>query len=529
MFELLITGGTIIDGTGNPGYAGAVAIADQHVNIFRGTAQVPLADRIIDARGLVVAPGFIDMHSHSGLMIFEDPRHLPKVSQGVTTELIGVDGNSYAPFQTREQLADFVRMYGGLDGSPNIKYDWDTVASYLSRFDGTVSLNIAFLIGNSALRICAVGWDEAEADLKASRNMRAMLQEGMQEGAFGLSTGLDYPPGSYATTEELIQLGQEAGRWGGFYHTHLRNKLGDRFLDPIREAITICSRGELPLHLTHLFHRASYPAGTGRMFDLISDAMKQGVEVTFDTYPYEWSSTTLLIRIPQWVQAGGPDVCLTRLASPHVRATMREQMMKTGEWEAWQRQFEHIRVGNFSQPANAGYESKRVGEIARARGQDMLEAVCDLLVAEELRINEVVPGPNGPTMPRFITHHLGMVGTDSIFLGERPSPRTYGAYPRILGDFVREESLLSLPEAIRKMTSFPAQRLGIPDRGILRDGMYADITVFDPARVRALATYDEPRRCSEGVEYVLVNGTVVIDHGQHTGALPGRALRRGRP
>lgn len=527
MVDLLITGGTILDGTGNPGFRGALAVTGDRLRVLRGTAELPEAERSIDATGLAVAPGFIDMHSHSGLMIFDDPRHLPKLSQGVTTELIGIDGNSYAPFRERRDLVAFARMYAGLDGGPDLEYDWDSVASYLSRFDGAVSVNIAFLIGNSALRVCAVGWDPAEAGREAVADMRAMLREGMQEGAFGLSTGLDYPPGSYATTEELIQLGEEAGRWGGFYHTHLRNKLGDRFLDPIREAIRICGEGGLPLHLTHLYQRATHPGGTAPMFGLIDAAMRDGVEVTFDTYPYEWSSTTLLIRIPQWVQAGGPDACLSRLADPRVRQEVRAEMERSGELDAWLRQFDHVRAGNFRLPAHAGYEGRRVSEIAREREQDALETVCDLLVAEELRVNEVAQGPNGTTLPRFIEHHLGMVGTDSIFVGARPSPRTWGGFPRILGDFVREEALLSLPEAIRKMTSYPAQRLGITDRGLLRDGLYADVTIFDPARVRALATYDQPVRQSEGIEYVLVNGTVVIDRGRHTGALPGRGLRRG--
>jgi N-acyl-D-amino-acid deacylase len=528
MVDVLITGGMVVDGTGNPGYAGTVAVDRGRLRIIRGSAELPEAARRIDASGLVVAPGFIDMHSHSGLMIFEDPGHLPKVSQGVTTELVGIDGNSYAPFRSRQQLADFVRMYAGLDGAPRLAYDWDTVASFLSRFDGTVSVNVAMVIGNSALRICAVGWEDTEAGPAAIADMRAMLREGMQEGAFGLSTGLDYPPGSYAPTDELVQLGQEAGRWGGFYHTHLRNRLGDRFLDPIREAVEICRRGELPLHLTHLYHRVTNPQGTGAIFGLIGGAMAEGIEVTFDTYPYEFSSTTLLIRIPQWVQSGGPDACLERLRTPGVRERMREEMTEAGELDGWERQFDHIRVGAFSSPGNVRYEGRRLGEIARERGQRVLDTVCDLLVDEGLGVNEVAPGPHGATLPRFIEHHLGMIGTDSIFLGARPSPRTYGAYPRILGEFVREESLLSLPEAIRKMTSFPAQRLGISDRGLLRDGLAADLTLFDPVRVRALATYDEPRVQSLGVEYVLVNGTLVIDRGRHTGALPGRAIRRGR-
>ena len=524
--DLVITGGTVVDGTGNPGYRATIVVEGDALRVVRGIDAVPAAAREIDATGLIVAPGFIDLHSHSGLMVQADPDHFPKVSQGVTTELIGIDGNSYAPFHTREQLRDFVRMYAGLDGDPPLDYDWDSVASFLRRFDNSVSVNIAMVIGNSALRVCSVGWEPQAADERALANMRAMLREGMQEGAVGLSTGLDYPPGSYADTAELIQLGQEAGRLGGFYHTHLRNRLGDRFLDPIREAIQICRDGELPLHLTHLFHRQNSPGGAGRIFDLVDSAKADGVEVTFDTYPYEWGSTTLLIGIPQWAQAGGPTATLRRLADPAIRTDIRQFIVDNDDWDVWQSSMDHLRVGNFTRPEHAAYEGRMLGEVARMRDQDLVDTMCDLLVAEDLRVNQVAPSSWGVTMPDFVVHPEGMVGTDSIFLGAKPSPRTYGAYPRILGDFVREDKRLSLAEAIRKMTSYPAQRLGFLDRGILRDGMRADITIFDLGQVRAVGTFDDPRRQCRGIEYVIVNGTLVMDRGRHTGAHPGRALRR---
>lgn len=523
--DLLISGGTLVDGTGNPGYRASLAVADNTVRVIRGTASIPEATRTIDASGLIVAPGFIDLHSHAGLLLLAEPDHFPKVSQGVTTEVIGVDGNSYAPFDEHDRLMEFVHMYAGLDGEPPLDYDWDRVASYLSHFDGRVSVNVALVIGNSALRLCTVGWDPVEADARAIANMRSMLREGMQEGAVGMSTGLDYPPGSYASTDELIQLAEEAGRLGGFYHTHLRNTLGDRFLDPIREAIQICHEGELPLHLTHLFHRADAPGGAERIFDLIDSARATGVEVTFDTYPYEWGSTTLLISIPQWAQAGGPAACLERLRAASTRDQIRAFIAEQSDLTVWTNAMEHLRVGNFQLPEHAAYESRTLGELARLRGQDIVDALCDLLVAEDLRLNQVAPSSWGVTMPKFVVHPDGMVGTDSIFLGAKPSPRTYGSYPRILGEFVREEKRLSLPEAIRKMTSYPAQRLGLLDRGILRDGMRADITIFDLEQVRPVGTYDDPRHQCRGIEYVIVNGTPVIDAGRHTGAHPGQALR----
>jgi N-acyl-D-amino-acid deacylase len=247
-FDLLIVGGTIVDGTGAPGRPGTVAVVDGRIRTFAAepdtaaTATAARAARTIDATGKVVAPGFIDLHSHGGLVILSDGRHEPKVRQGVTTEVVGVDGNGFAPFLRREDLEAFVHLDSGLDGRPEIDYDWTSVGSYLDRYDGRVSLNVATLIGNSPLRIAALGWDEVPADEGAIDRMRGLIRDGMAEGAFGLSTGLDYPPGSYATTDELVALTEEAGRSGGFYHSHVRYPLGDRYLDPFREAIEIGRR-----------------------------------------------------------------------------------------------------------------------------------------------------------------------------------------------------------------------------------------------------------------------------------------------
>jgi N-acyl-D-amino-acid deacylase len=304
--DILITGGTIVDGTGLPGRPGTIAISGDRLRILDGETPLPAAARTIDASGKVVAPGFIDLHSHSGLMILADPRHEPKVRQGITTEVIGVDGNSYAPFGSNDDLEAFVHLNSGLDGRPDIAYDWDSVATYLTRFDRQVSLNIAYLIGNSPLRIAAVGWDDEPATDDQRARMRSLLREGMEEGAFGVSSGLDYPPGSYATTDELADLTREAGRNGGIYHTHVRYALGDRFLDPFREAIEIGRRAEAPAHITHFYHRKTFPGTPDQMLELIDDARAEGLDVTFDAYPAEWASTRLLILIPPWVQSGGP-------------------------------------------------------------------------------------------------------------------------------------------------------------------------------------------------------------------------------
>jgi N-acyl-D-amino-acid deacylase len=537
-FDILIDGGTIVDGTGAPRFGGAVGLqrdipgGSARISVLREPDEIPdaraLARRTIDASGKVVAPGFIDLHSHSGLMILAEPRHEPKVRQGVTTEVIGVDGLSYAPMDSAAHLSELFEMNAGLDGRPDLELDWDSVASYLDRFDGGVSVNVAFLVGNSALRLGTIGWDEREAARADEAAMAALLREAMEEGAYGVSSGLDYPPGSYASTGELANLASVAAKLGGFYHTHVRYPLGDRFLDPFREAIEIGRRGSAPAHITHFYHRTTFPGTPEQMLALVDDARAEGLDVTFDAYPYEWASTRLLITVPPWIQAGGPGPTKERLAERATRDRVRSELRDRGILYAGAGGIADIRLGYFGRPENLRFEGRTLGEVGREIGGDLVDVLCDLLLAEGLRINQVTPGPHTDGIRRFYPHPVAMVGTDSTFVGAKPSPRTYGSYPRILGQFVRDEALLSLEEAVAKMTSMPAARLGLKDRGRIVDGYVADVVVFDPATVRANATYDEPRRFPDGIEHVIVNGTVVVEDGVHTGATPGRALRRGR-
>jgi len=536
--DILIEGGTIVDGTGAPGFPGSVAVVGDRLRVLPATAGDGLANddraallragRRIDARGLVVAPGFIDLHSHGGLVMLAEPLNEPKVRQGVTTELIGVDGNAYAPFPSRRDLADYVVLNGGLDGRPDIAYDWSTVAQYLARYDRKTSVNVAYVVGNSALRIASVGWDEIEADRGAMADQASRLREAMEDGAFGVSTGLDYPPGSYATTAELVELAAEAARLDGIYHTHVRYPLGDGFLDPYREAIEIGRRSGAPVHITHFYHRPTFPGPPEVMLALVDDARATGLDVTFDLYPSDWASTRLLIMLPTWIQAGGVGPLRERMADRKVRARIREESGARGRLFAGDRSWDEVRLGCFSRPENAEWEGRTLGEYLAATGLDPVDGICDLLIAEDLRINQVTPGPHRAGIEPFVKHPQAMIATDGVMIGAKPAPRTYGTYPRILGEFVREERWLGLEEAVRKMTGAPAARLGLADRGLVADGCLADLVLFDPARVRDLATYEEPRRYPEGIPYVLVNGVLVVDGGEHTGATPGRALRRGR-
>lgn len=526
--DLLITGGTIVDGTGAPGRPGTVVVEGDRMRLLPADAELPAdAGSTIDATDRVVAPGFIDLHSHGGLVILADPRHEPKVRQGVTTEIVGVDGNGFAPFRRGEDLEAFVHLDSGLDGRPDLDYDWRTMADYLARYDGTVSVNVGTLVGNSQLRIDALGWDDVPADAEALDRMAGTLRDAMADGAVGLSTGLDYPPGSYATTEELATLAKVAGEAGGFYHSHVRYMLGDRFLDPFREAIEIGRRAAAPSHITHFYHRETHPGGADRLLALVDDARAEGLDVTFDTYPYEWASTRLLIQLPQWVQAGGPGPLKERLAERSVRDRLRQEFAARGAAYTSPAGWADVRLGGFTRRELLRWESRTVADVMSEMGLDAVDAMCDLLLLEDLGINQVTSGPWSRTLPDFVKHPVGMVGTDSTFVGAKPSPRTYGSYPRILGQFVRDEHLLSLEEAVRKMTGAAATRLGFRQRGTIRDGNLADLVVFDPATIRSNATYDEPRRYPTGIDHVIVNGTLVVHDGEHTGATPGRAIRLG--
>jgi N-acyl-D-amino-acid deacylase len=477
---------------------------------------------VIDATGRVVCPGFIDMHAHSGLVLLAEPHHEPKVHQGITTELIGVDGCSYAPFHSHDDFLKMVQVNSGLDGNPPLPGRWSTVEQYLDMFTNRAAVNVAYIVGNSPIRIGGLGWDDRPATKDELANMKALLRTAMEEGAWGMSTGLDYPPGSYAYTAELTELSREAARLGGIYHTHVRYSLGDRFLDPFREALDIGRGSEVPIHITHFYHRTTSAGGASRMLGLVEDARDEGLDVTFDSYPYNLSSTRLLILVPQWAHDGGPEKVKAILADPKMRERLRTEMApRAGSWQdMW--------LTNFRKHANHRFEGRSIAQAADMLDRDPIDAVCDLLVDENLEVSYVSAGGNLATLPKFVSHPLSMVGSDALLIGDYPSPRTYGCFPIILSEFVREERWMSLPDAIRKMTSFPAQRLGLPDRGLLRDGFKADVVVFDPKTVKAPATRTRPKQLPIGIDYVIVNGRVVVDRGTHTRVLAGRALRRGR-
>jgi N-acyl-D-amino-acid deacylase len=443
---------------------------------------------------------------------------------------------------SQADLDALVEINAGLDGDPRVEdgargtsgrgrpvtIDWATVEEVLARYDSGTAVNIAQLVGNTPLRIAALGWDDTPSTPAATADQRARLREAMEQGAFGVSSGLDYPPGAYATTDELAELANEAARLGGIYHTHVRYALGDRFLDPFREAIEIGRRGGAPAHITHFYHRATFPGTPDQMLELVDGATAAGQDVSFDLYPSEWASTRLLILLPIWVLEGGPRQTKERLSDSGIRNRIRDELRARGQLFAGAGGLRDIIIGYLRRPENLRWEGRTLGELIDDTGKDPVDALCDLLVAEDLRPNEVTPGPNLPGTRRFLQHPGAMIGTDSVFVGGRPSPRTFGSYPRILGQFVRDEALLGLEAAIHRMTGMPAARLGLRDRGVIRDGAVADLVILDPATVRSDATIDEPTRGPEGIETGIVAGQVVVDGGLPTGARLGRGLRRGR-
>ena len=522
MLDLIIRDGTVIDGTGSPGFRAAVLVTDDHVAIHRGDASYLEAGRVIEASGHVVCPGFVDLHSHAGLTILGAPHHDPKVRQGVTTELIGIDGVSYAPFKSQEELHRYIWLDSGFNGYPPMPADWLTVAELLGKYDNSVAINIAYILGNSPVRIWSVGWNDRPATGSELEDMRSVVREAMEEGAWGLSTGLDYPPGSYADTDELVALAEASARLGGFYHTHTRASLRSKgLLAPWEEALDIGRGSGSPVHLTHYRQTAQ---GVGSHLDylgLVEDARDEGMDVTFDSYTYPYSGTSITIALPHWAKDGGPERLMAALKDPDDRSRMKAEIGRE--------MLEHNWLTNFKQPSNRDYDGRLLTNIAEMRGQDPADALFDLLVQENLGISTVGLGTNPHTLSAFVAHPYGMIASDAILLGEYPNPRSYGCFPIVLSEFVRAEKHLRLPEAIRKMTSFPAQRLGLPDRGLLRDGFKADIVIFNPDTVKTHATREDPKQYPIGIEYVIVNGQVVIDRGQNTGVLAGRALRRGRP
>src|SRR5262245_18491662 len=524
-YDLIIRGGTIVDGSGNPWFRGDVAVRGDRI-VAVGRVPDGKARREIDATGLVVAPGFIDMHSHSDDLLLEDGDAQSKIRQGVTTEVLG-EGKSVGPNVGQLPLH---RVAGK---------SWATIAGYFETLEKSgTSVNVATYVGLDNIWECIMGRSHERARPEQFAEMRKLVDEAMKDGAFGLSSMLAMPPGALATTDDIVELCKVVAKHDGIYCTHNRHE-GTDVMAAIKEAIAIGERAAVPLDIIHL--KIADQKLWGRMNEivaLIEAARRRGVNVQANVYPYTRGNNDLASIIPPWAHEGGSAKMIERLKDPAARERMKKEIR--GGLPGWYNHFTGI-AGEWSRMLVSGkgrYEGLTMDRILAARKDrpaDDLDALFDLLAEEGGSIPAVYAHHTEADMRLAMTQPWCSIGSDGSALAVEgplrrgnPHPRNFGTFPRVLGVYVREGNVLRLEDAVRKMTSLNAAKLGITDRGLLRPQQFADLTLFDPQRVIDRSTYERPFAYSEGIEYVIVNGVVVLDRGKHTAAHPGRALRHGR-
>jgi len=493
--DLVIRGGMVYDGTGGPGRRADVGVRGDRIAAVGAIAERGAAE--LDATGLAVSPGFIDVHSHDDFAVLVDPAMAFKVMQGVTTDVVGNCGSGVMPFEAG--LRRFQRFVPGVE-PPR----WDSFAGYMRRIDEAgPSCNVAVLMGHGTLRHGAMGQAQRAPTGGELDRMREWVREGVEAGAVGLSTGLIYEPGRYARTEEIIALARELGKGGGLYATHMRNE-ADALLDAVAEAIRIGEEGGVPVQISH--HKASGRSNWGKVRDslrLFEDARARGLDVSADQYPYTAGSTSLVAVI---------DNGAFRADSPGgIGQTSAADVLIA------------------SAPGHPDWEGLRLSELGQRWGLGAEDAARRAAEAEGEACFVVVFMMDEADVRTVMAHPTTMIGSDGVPTGGKPHPRLYGCFPRVLGRYVREERVLDLPTAIHRMTGMPAAKFKLAGRGVIMPGAFADLVVFDPARIGDTATYEDPRRFPDGIRAVYVNGTAVARDGAHTGARPGRALHRGTP
>lgn len=529
-FDLLIRGGQVIDGSGKPRYKADVAIkGDRIVRI--GNLGSATATRVIDARNMIVAPGFIDMLGQSETYLLIDPRAMSKVMMGVTTEVTG-EGESIAPINERliKEQEDFNRRY-------NLTIDWRTLDEYFKLLEKQgAGVNLATFVGATQVRAYIVGFDNRPPTDAELEQMKTLVANAMKDGAIGLSTSLQYVPARFAKTDEIVELAKVARQYGGIYATHQRSE-ANALDDSLKEVFEIARRAQIPVEIWHL--KTAYKKNWGRMPEVlkrISDARAQGLDITADIYPYIAGSTSLSACLPPWAIEGGIEKMLARLRDPATRQRLKTEISTdSADWE-------NIYLGSggpsgvlIGAVVNRELElmqGKRISEIAVEQKKDPLDAVFDLILADRGQTGAIYfmmseADMRAAMVSPFVSFctDSGARANDGPLAGAKSHPRGWGSYPRILGRYVREEKLLSLEQAIQKMTGMPAKRVGLVDRGLLEQGKFADVVVFDPQRVIDRATFEVPNQHPDGVRFVIVNGQISVDEGKRTSALAGRPLR----
>src|SRR3954466_12279378 len=531
-FDVIIANGRIVDGTGGPWFRGDVGIVGDRITAIGALGDATAATRV-DASNLTVAPGFIDLLGQSEFNVLVDGRAASKIMQGVTTEVTG-EGSSIAP--VNERLI--------ADAAPNAKHfgvaqDWRTLADYFKRLEerSHTAINVATFVGAGTLRNYVIGKDDRPATAAELERMKQLVAEAMEQGALGVSTSLQYVPDRFASTDEIVELATVAARYGGVYFTHQRSESA-RIVESLDEVFAVAERAGIPAEIWHL--KTAYKANFGRMPDVlrrIEAARARGLDVTADQYPYTRASNGLDSCLPLWAREGGFEKTVARLSDPATRERVKKDMDDPNA-TTWENQWyganggDGVMVSTVLNPELRKYEGMTLTAIGKAMGKDPRDAVIDLVVADRGETSVITSIMDEDDVRTALKHPLVGVGTDSGAkatdgkLSESKShPRAWGSFPRILGHYVRDERLLPLAEAIRKMTSKAATRVPLADRGVLRPGMAADITVFDAATIRDVSTFDDPNRYSVGIRHVFVNGRRVVADGSITAERPGKPLR----
>ncbi|MFI6086013.1 amidohydrolase family protein [Streptomyces sp. NPDC051217] len=539
--DLVIRDVTVVDGTGQDSYRADVGVSDGRIAEIRpapatGAGPRLSGARVLDADGLALAPGFIDMHAHSDLALLRDPDHSAKAAQGVTLEVIGQDGLSYAPVDDAT-LAEVRRAItgwnGGAPGDTSVDFDWRSVGEYLDRldrgFDGRgIAVNAAYLVPQGTVRMYAVGQDDRPATAAELDRMRQLVAESLEQGAVGMSSGLTYTPGMYADDAELTELCRVVARYDGYYCPHHRS-YGAGALRAYEEMVDLTRTAGCALHLAHA--TMNFGVNKGKAPDLIAlldKALDGGADISLDTYPYTPGCTTLVAMLPSWASAGGQDAILERLRDASTAEKIRHHMEEIGadgchgvpiEWDT-------IEISGVSDPALTAHVGRTIAETARLRGESGWLTARRLLIDDRLGSTILQHVGHEENVREIMRHRVHTGGSDGILQGAKPHPRAYGTFPQYLGRYVRELGVLSLEECVAHLTSRPAARLRLGDRGLVREGYRADLVLFDPGTVAAGSTFAAPRTLPVGIPHVLIDGRFVIEDGRRTDVLAGRSVRR---